>query len=61
LSSNPKPVAIRFFCAVDDYTVPLLIANIDEKLQQGAEKFTIIISSQGGSVFKLFIRELLSV
>ena len=36
------------------------MVKIDEKLQ-GAEKFTIIILSQGGSVFKLFIRELLSV
>ena len=51
MSSNPRPVVIRFFCAVDDFTVPLLISNIDKKLQQGINKFTILISSRGGSVF----------
>jgi len=51
VSLNSRPVVIRFFCAVDDYTIPLLIANIDKKLQQGIEKFTILISSKGGSVF----------
>ena len=51
MSINPRPVVIRFFCAVDDYTISMLIANIDKKLQQGIEKFTILISSKGGSVF----------
>ena len=51
MSSSSKPIVFRFFCAVDDYTVPLLIANIDKKLQQGMDKFTILISSKGGSVF----------
>jgi len=51
LSSNQRPVVIRFFCGVDDYTVPLLKVNIDKKLQQGINKFTILISSKGGSVF----------
>lgn len=49
--SNPKPVVIRFFCGVDDSTIPLLISYIDQKLQQGIDKFTILISSSGGSVF----------
>ena len=48
---NRKPVIIRFFCAVDDYTVPLLISIVEKKLQQGVDKFTILISSRGGSVF----------
>ena len=51
MSSNPKPVVIRFFCAVDDYTITSLIDNIDKKLQQGVDKFTILISSHGGSAF----------
>ena len=51
MSSNPRPVVIRFFCGVNDYTIPLLIENIDKKLQQGVDKFIIIISSKGGSVF----------
>jgi len=51
MSSIPKSAVIRFFCAVDDYTIPLLLQNIEQKLQQGTDKFTILISSNGGSVF----------
>lgn len=51
MASNPKPVVIRFFCNVDEYTIPLLLSAIDAKLQTGIDKFTVLISSQGGSVF----------
>jgi len=51
MASNPKPVVIKFFCNVNEFSVPQLLEIIDKKLQAGVSEFTILISSQGGSVF----------
>jgi ATP-dependent Clp protease protease subunit len=45
-----KPVVIRFFAPVIDATVNALMSAIDQKMKQGTQDFTILISSPGGSV-----------
>jgi len=45
-----KPVVIRFFAPVIDATVNALMSAVDQKMKQGTQDFTILISSPGGSV-----------
>jgi ATP-dependent protease ClpP protease subunit len=45
-----KPVVIRFFAPVIDATVNALMNAVDQRMKQGAEEFTILVSSPGGSV-----------
>jgi len=45
-----KPVVIRFFAPVIDATVNALMSAVDQKMKQGTQNFTILISSPGGSV-----------
>ena len=45
------PVVIKFFAPVDERTINALIDIIDQKMRQGVEEFTILISSPGGTVF----------
>jgi len=45
-----KPVVIRFFAPVVDVTINALMSAIDQKTNQGARDFIILISSPGGSV-----------
>ncbi len=51
MSSSKKTVYIRFFAGVNSNSVNTLISVIDQKLKEGAERFVILISSAGGSVF----------
>ena len=45
-----KPVVVRFFAPVIDATVNALMSAVDQKMKQGTQNFTILISSPGGSV-----------
>jgi ATP-dependent protease ClpP protease subunit len=47
---DTKPVVIRFFAPVIDATVNALMNAVDQRMKQGAEEFTILVSSPGGSV-----------
>ena len=42
---------IRYFGPVDDDRVKKLMAMLEQKLNEGTERFVILISSPGGSVF----------
>ena len=46
-----KPIVIKFFAPVIDFTINALMNAIDQKMQQGVTQFAILISSPGGSVF----------
>lgn len=46
-----KPVVIKFFAPVIDVTINALMDAIDQKMKQGVNQFSILISSPGGSVF----------
>jgi ATP-dependent protease ClpP protease subunit len=48
--SNHSTV-IKFFAPVIDVTINALMNTIDQKMKQGQEKFIILVSSPGGSVF----------
>jgi ATP-dependent protease ClpP protease subunit len=49
--SVKKTVYIRFFAAVNSASINTLISTIDQKLKEGTERFVILISSSGGTVF----------
>ncbi len=44
-------VYIRYFGPIDDERVKKLMATVEQKLKEGTERFVILISSPGGSVF----------
>jgi len=46
-----KNFVIKFFAPVMDASINSLLNTIDQKMRQGIMKFTILISSPGGSVF----------
>jgi len=46
-----KPVVIKFFAPVIDVTINRLTEAIDQRMMQGVSKYTLLISSPGGSVF----------
>ena len=42
---------IRYFGPIDDERVKKLMATLEQKLKEGRDRFVILISSPGGSVF----------
>ncbi|MGE0679359.1 MAG: hypothetical protein AB7P69_00395 [Candidatus Binatia bacterium] len=46
-----KPTVLKFFAPVLEETVHALINTVDDKMQQGAWEFTLLISSPGGDAF----------
>jgi len=48
---NPKTAYIRFFAGVNDSTVRRLMQTVENKLKEGVERFVVLMSSPGGSVF----------
>ncbi len=46
-----KTVCIEFFCPVTDFTVMQLVDIVKTKIKEKTERFIILISSPGGSVF----------
>ena len=46
-----KPVVIKFFAPVIDFSVNALMNAVEQKMKQGIKEFIITISSPGGSVF----------
>jgi len=49
---DQQTVYIRYFGPIDDERVKKLMATLEEKLKEGRERFVILISSPGGSVFQ---------
>ena len=47
-----QTVYIRYFGPVDDERVKKLMAALEQKLKEGIDRFVILISSPGGSVFQ---------
>jgi len=41
----------KFFAPIADVTINALMTAVDERIRKGIKKFTILISSPGGSVF----------
>ena len=48
---NGKTVYIRFFAGVNDSSVRRLMQTVEAKLKEKVERFVLLISSPGGSVF----------
>lgn len=46
-----KNIVIKFFAPVMDASINTLMNAIDQKMREGISKFTLLISSPGGSVF----------
>jgi ATP-dependent Clp protease protease subunit len=46
-----QTIYIRYFGPIDEERVKKLIAALEQKLKEGQERFTILISSPGGNVF----------
>lgn len=46
-----KNTIIKFFAPVIDTSINILMNTVDQKIKQGISRFTILISSPGGSVF----------
>jgi len=49
--SQQTDTYIRYFGPIDDERVKRLMATVEQKLKEGKNKFTILISSPGGTVF----------
>ncbi len=47
-----QTVYVRYFGPIDDERVKKLMATLEQKLREGRERFVILISSPGGSVFQ---------
>ena len=50
-SMSENPTVIKFFAPVIDATINALMNAVDQKMRQGQERFILLISSPGGSVF----------
>src|SRR5437867_5740671 len=48
---SPKSLVVRFFAGVDGASINALLGVVDQKLKEGVNKFTVLISSPGGTVF----------
>jgi len=46
-----RPVVIRFFAPIEANSINALLTVIDQKLKEGVDKITLLISSPGGTVF----------
>lgn len=51
MSDSKGTVYIKFFVGIDPNSVTKLTRAVQEKLKEGVERFVILISSPGGSVF----------
>lgn len=49
--SSKKTVYIKFFAEVNKKSINKLMSVVEDNLKQGVERFVILISSTGGSVF----------
>lgn len=49
--SSPKTAYIRLFAKINSNSINTLMSVVDQKRREGVEKFVILISSLGGSVF----------
>jgi len=47
-----QTVYVRYFGPIDDERVKKLMATLEQKLKEGRERFVILVSSPGGSVFQ---------
>jgi len=50
MTNTQSPIVIRFFAGVNPATTNALQTAIDQKLAAGARRFTLLISSPGGTV-----------
>jgi len=48
---SARASVIKFFAPIADVTINALMTAVDERIRKGIKKFTILISSPGGSVF----------
>ncbi len=48
---QPKTTVIRFYSPVTEQSVSQLLTAVDQKLKTGTQRFVLLISSPGGSVF----------
>src|SRR5437762_10413965 len=48
---STKSLVVRFFAGVDGASINALLGVVDQKLKEGVNKFTVLISSPGGTVF----------
>ena len=51
MTSQQKPLVIRFFAGVDAASINVLLTTVDNAVKAGTKKITLLISSPGGSVF----------
>lgn len=51
MSQEIRTLYIKFFAGVDGNSINALMNIIDQKLREGVQKFILLISSMGGSVF----------
>lgn len=49
--NGTTPVYIKFFAAVNGQSANALMQIVDQQINEGANKFVLLISSTGGSVF----------
>ncbi len=49
--SSQRTVYIKFFARVDGNSINTLMNIVDQKIREGVQKFVILISSLGGTVF----------
>jgi len=46
-----RKIYIKFFAAVDENSIKLLLSTIENKMREGIRDFVLLISSPGGNVF----------
>ena len=51
MTNGKRTTYIKFFAPVDGNSINPLMNTVDQKLREGVERFVILISSPGGSVF----------
>ncbi len=51
MTSQSKPIIIRFFAPVEAASINALLTTVDQKLKAGVSKIVLLISSPGGTVF----------
>ncbi len=51
MPNEKRTVYVKFFGGIDKNSVNALMNIVDQKLREGVQKFIILISSPGGSVF----------
>lgn len=51
MSKSQESIVIRFFAPVDGNSIRVLLSVVDQKLKAGVDRFRLLISSPGGSVF----------